>query len=90
MGTFTKSKFITGKLIASDIRDELKVEVEKMLAQSGVQPGLAVILVGNRPDSSTYVRMKAKACTEVGIHSVTLNFPDTISEEELLDEGNVV
>ena len=65
----------------------MKVEVAEMQAQGGVQPGLAVVLVGSRVDSSTYVRMKAKACSEVGIHSVTLNLPDTISEEVLNAEG---
>lgn len=56
-------------------------------AKHGITPGLAVILVGNRLDSSTYVRMKAKACDEVGIHSVTKHFPDTITEDELIEEG---
>jgi hypothetical protein len=66
---------------------ELKEEVAEMQARHGLQPGLAVVLVGSRPDSSTYVRMKAKACAEVGIHSVTLNFADTMTEEDLILEG---
>lgn len=79
-----------GKSIAADIRDELRLEVAEMVAQGGVQPGLAVLLVGNRVDSSTYVRMKAKACEEVGIHSVTLNLPETITEDELKQKGTKI
>lgn len=80
------SKLIDGKRIAAEIREELKQEVSGMVAQGGAQPGLAVVLVGSRQDSSTYVRMKAKACTEAGIHSVTMNYPESITEEELLEE----
>ena len=73
---------IDGKAIAATIRSEIKTEVEALKAQGKV-PGLAVILVGNRTDSATYVRMKKKACEECGISSFGYEFPETVTQEEL-------
>lgn len=50
----------------------------------GSVPGLAVVLVGERPDSQSYVRGKAKVATEVGCCILNINFPDSVSESELL------
>ena len=47
-------------------------------------PGLAVVLVGTRGDSETYVRSKRKACQEVGIASYDADLPVDVSEEEVL------
>lgn len=74
---------IDGKAIASKVRNALKQRTEK-LAQSGLQPGLAVILVGDNPASSIYVRNKAKACKETGIHSEIYQFPSDTSQETVL------
>ena len=49
-----------------------------MKQDTGVVPGLAVVLVGNRPDSATYVRMKKKAAAEVELHAVDVSLPDTV------------
>lgn len=76
-------QLINGKQIAKEIRMELKQEVEQ-LKNKGLQPGLAVILVGNNPASETYVRGKIRASEEVGIHSRLIRMNDTIAEEELL------
>ena len=57
-------KIIDGKAIAATIREEIKVEVAELKAKYGKAPGLAVVIVGNRPDSQTYVRMKRKACDD--------------------------
>jgi len=57
----------TGKAIAEQIRAELKEEVASLKSSTGVTPGLAVVLVGDRTDSATYVRMKRKACEEVSL-----------------------
>jgi methylenetetrahydrofolate dehydrogenase (NADP+) / methenyltetrahydrofolate cyclohydrolase len=76
---------ISGKDIAQEKRKALKEEVEA-LSQAGVKPGLAVILVGNDPASRSYVTAKRKACQEVGIHSVLVELPETITEEELLKQ----
>ena len=50
-------------------------------------PGLAVVLVGERKDSQTYVRNKKKACEEVGIKSFGTDLPETATEEEVLQVG---
>lgn len=56
---------IDGKKIAEDIRKEIAAEVQQLQQTAGRAPGLAVVLVGGRKDSETYVRAKKKACTEV-------------------------
>lgn len=78
------AELIDGKAIAATIRGEIKAEVEAMKAQYGKVPGLATVLVGARKDSQTYVRMKKKACAEVGIASFGHDLPEDISQEELL------
>jgi 5,10-methylene-tetrahydrofolate dehydrogenase/methenyl tetrahydrofolate cyclohydrolase len=75
---------IDGKAIAATIRGEIKAEVEAMKAQHGKVPGLATVLVGERRDSQTYVRMKKKACAEVGITSFGHDLLADASQEELL------
>lgn len=80
-------KDIDGKAIALTIRQEIKEDVQKLAEESaGKVPGLAVILVGARRDSQTYVRMKKKACEECGIASFGFDYPDTCTEEELLSK----
>jgi 5,10-methylene-tetrahydrofolate dehydrogenase/methenyl tetrahydrofolate cyclohydrolase len=78
------AQIIDGKAIAATIRGEIAAEVEAMTAQYGKVPGLAAVLVGERRDSQTYVRMKKKACAEVGITSFGHDLPEDISQEELL------
>ena len=75
---------LDGKKLSQKIRAEVKEEAEELKAQ-GITPGLAVILVGNDPASQVYVGMKAKACKESGIYSVVHEFPETISQKELLE-----
>ncbi len=77
---------IDGKAIAATIRAELKAEVEQLQATHGRVPGLAAVLVGERKDSQTYVRMKKRACAEVGIRSYGRDLPAEISQEDLLAE----
>lgn len=74
------AKIIDGKKIAKTIREELALE----LKQAAVKPGLAVILVGDRKDSLTYVNNKKRACAEVGIESFSTNLPATVSEADLV------
>eukprot|EP00953_Heterococcus_sp_UTEX-ZZ885_P021281 11872-Heterococcus_DN1.PRE.1 len=80
----TDSKIIDGKAIAASIRQELVSSVADFKASSGVTPGLAVVLVGERRDSATYVRMKKKACDEIGIMSHGVDFASDVTQEELL------
>jgi methylenetetrahydrofolate dehydrogenase (NADP+)/methenyltetrahydrofolate cyclohydrolase len=59
-------------------------EVERLNTERDIVPGLAVVLVGNDPASQAYVKMKAKACKEVGFYSIVHEMPDTISQEEII------
>ena len=77
------AQIIDGKVIAAQIRDEIKADVERMKAATGKVPGLAAVLVGERKDSQTYVRMKKKACAEVGIASFGYDLPADASQEEI-------
>ncbi|HHT73259.1 MAG TPA: bifunctional methylenetetrahydrofolate dehydrogenase/methenyltetrahydrofolate cyclohydrolase FolD [Firmicutes bacterium] len=77
------AQIINGKEIAAQIRSELKERVDR-LASEGRRPGLAVVLVGDNPASAVYVRMKKKACQEIGIYSEEHRLPSTISQGELL------
>jgi len=78
-------RLIDGKAIAAQVREEVRVAVEELKARSGgAGPGLAVVLVGERKDSQTYVRNKKKACAEAGIESFGTDLPDTATEEEIL------
>jgi 5,10-methylene-tetrahydrofolate dehydrogenase/methenyl tetrahydrofolate cyclohydrolase len=78
------AQLIDGKAIAATIRGEIKVEVDAMKAEYDKVPGLATVLVGARKDSQAYVRMKKKACAEVGMKSFSHDLPGDISQEELL------
>ena len=78
------AQIIDGKMISTQIKDELKEEV-KMLQAQGIFPGLAVILVGNNSASQVYVRNKKTACEYIGIKSFTYELPEETSEKELLE-----
>ena len=78
------AKLIDGKLISTQIKDELKAEVAE-LKEKGITPCLAVIQVGNDPASSVYVNNKKKACAYIGIESLSYELEEKISQEALLD-----
>ena len=74
---------LDGVKIAAQIRSEVAAEA-RQLAESGVRPGLAVILAGHNPASEIYVRGKVKACDEVGVYSEKHTPPDSATTEDLL------
>ena len=76
-------QIIDGKKLAKEIRDQIAIEVEELKTSRDIIPGLAVILVGNDPASHAYVKMKAKACKEAGIYSITHEMPESISQSEI-------
>ncbi len=76
-------QIIDGKKIAQEIKDEMKIEADKLRAQ-GIIPCMAVILVGDDPASAVYVGGKRKDCAYVGIESRAYELPKTTAEEELL------
>ncbi|KAJ0960153.1 hypothetical protein J5N97_002072 [Dioscorea zingiberensis] len=78
------AKIIDGKAIAKEIHGEIANEVRSLSEKYGKVPGLAVVIVGMRKDSQSYVRMKRKACAEVGIKSLDLDLPEDVSEAEVI------
>lgn len=79
-------QLLDGKLAAQAIKDDLKAKTAVLTAKGNRPPHLAAILVGTDGASETYVASKAKNCAEIGFESTLKRFPDTISEEELLKE----
>jgi methylenetetrahydrofolate dehydrogenase (NADP+) / methenyltetrahydrofolate cyclohydrolase len=77
------AKIMDGNMLATEMRAEWKGRAQH-LAEKGMQPGLAVIIVGNDPASRIYVRNKAKACGETGIYSQIHEFPDSVSQEDVI------
>ncbi|MBE6563358.1 MAG: bifunctional methylenetetrahydrofolate dehydrogenase/methenyltetrahydrofolate cyclohydrolase FolD [Ruminococcaceae bacterium] len=77
------AKIIDGKLISAKER-EIIAEETATLKNSGITPGLAVIIVGEDPASKVYVRNKEKSCIEVGFNSWVIRMPEETKEEELL------
>ncbi|MBD5311558.1 MAG: bifunctional methylenetetrahydrofolate dehydrogenase/methenyltetrahydrofolate cyclohydrolase [Bacteroides sp.] len=76
---------ISGKDLAKRIKSDIASQVPGLTEKYGRAPHLVVILVGEDPGSVSYVTGKARDCEEVGFKNTTLRYPDTISEEELLD-----
>jgi methylenetetrahydrofolate dehydrogenase (NADP+)/methenyltetrahydrofolate cyclohydrolase len=84
------ARIIDGNAISQAVRDGVKAEVDD-LKQKGVEPCLAVMLVGENPASQVYVGMKEKKCAEVGIKAVDCRLPADTPEDEILgilDEWN--
>lgn len=78
------AQLIDGKKISSDIKEELRVEVQK-LKEKGVSVCLAVIQVGEDSASCVYVRNKKRACSYIGIESKSYELPESTTEDELAE-----
>ena len=78
------AKIIDGKAAALALREQVALEVKRLHEDHKLQPGLAVVLVGEDPASQVYVRNKARQTLEVGMQSFENKFEDTVSEAELL------
>ena len=76
------SELISGKIISVQINEELCLEV-KQLKTKGIEPCLAVVLVGEDPASEVYVRNKKRTSEEIGMRSIGHNLPDTTTQREL-------
>jgi methylenetetrahydrofolate dehydrogenase (NADP+)/methenyltetrahydrofolate cyclohydrolase len=77
------ARIIDGKALSKQLRNGFRERVARLKAQ-GVQPGLAVILVGENPASQVYVGNKIKACEECGVHSLHVDLPADVSEADVL------
>ena len=77
------AQLISGTTLSQQIRTEVAQRAAALLAR-GIQPGLAVILVGDDPASAVYVRNKVKACADNGLHSVLERYGAALPEADLL------
>lgn len=77
------AKIIDGKAIAEEMRQEITDQASQMKLEVGQAPGLAAVLVGEDPASATYVRMKRRACENVGIESFGHELPADASQAEV-------
>lgn len=75
---------LDGKALAEKIREEIRLETAKFITETGIQPGLAVILVGENPASQVYVRNKESACVKAGMKSVLIRLGAETTTNELL------
>lgn len=79
------SNIINGKEISASVKERIRLETEKLFNETGVKPGLAVIIVGDDPASRIYVNNKKKACTDIGFNSWEYALPAETAEAELLE-----
>ncbi|MEH6648436.1 MAG: bifunctional methylenetetrahydrofolate dehydrogenase/methenyltetrahydrofolate cyclohydrolase FolD [Motiliproteus sp.] len=78
------AQIIDGKKVAAQVRQKVKVGVQRRQEQGKRAPGLAVVLIGADPASQVYVSHKRRACEEVGIISTAYDLPATTPQNELL------
>jgi methylenetetrahydrofolate dehydrogenase (NADP+) / methenyltetrahydrofolate cyclohydrolase len=79
------ASFLDGVKAAAQLKNDIKLAVDAMIAKGQRRPGLAVILVGDDPASHIYVTNKRKACREVGFNSYAHDLPQDVSEAKLFD-----
>ena len=77
-------KVLDGVAIAAEIKREVGEEV-KLLAEQGIRPGLAAVLVGNVAASEIYVRSKVQTCADLGLYSDLITPPESVTTEEMID-----
>ncbi len=77
------AQIIDGNAIAARLRGEIAEDAARFCETYGYQPGLGVVLVGDDPASAQYVRMKRKACEDVGIHSIAHLLPAAATQQEV-------
>jgi methylenetetrahydrofolate dehydrogenase (NADP+) / methenyltetrahydrofolate cyclohydrolase len=76
---------IDGKAVAEDVKQKVKEGVEYLRGEYNITPGLATVLVGERPDSKVYVASKQKSCAELGMNSYGHNLPADMPQAEVLE-----
>jgi methylenetetrahydrofolate dehydrogenase (NADP+)/methenyltetrahydrofolate cyclohydrolase len=78
------ARILDGKALAAQIHEELAQKIATFVRESGVQPKLVAVLVGDDPASEVYVRSKRKTCEKLGLGGELIRLPATASEAELL------
>ncbi len=76
-------QILDGKKLSQKIKSQIKSQTKELKEKYNIVPGLAVVLVGDDPASLTYVKMKEKACKEVGFYSIVHHMPESISQQEI-------
>lgn len=79
---------IDGKALANKILNELKLEIQKLRGKIEVSPKLAIVLVGDNPASIIYVNNKIKNAQKIGIDTLLLNLPITVTTKDLIAKIN--
>ena len=79
------AKIVDGRKIAAELRKNISIEVEQLKSKYKTIPNVISIKAGNDPSSELYLKLRDKACEEVGIKSNHLEFPNNISEKEVLE-----
>lgn len=82
--TGARARLLEAASLAARIKEEVRVEIERIVRERGVGPGLAAVRVGEDPASAVYVKNKIRACEEVGIRSEHHALPESTSTSELL------
>ncbi len=78
------AQVIDGKIVASEVVEIVKTATQKLVNDTGVVPGIAVVIVGEDPASQVYVRSKGKKAQDCGFHSETYTLDESTSEADLL------
>lgn len=81
---FLSAQILSGKIFASEFKEEAKKQVLALKEQYNITPGLAVIIVGENPASKVYVNNKHRTCEEVGIYSEVISMPADTTKEQLI------
>jgi len=77
---------LDGRVLAKEIRIDLRKRVAKIIEKTGEKPVLATILVGDYPPSVQYVESKGKDCERIGMSSLKVHLPETSTTEEVINE----
>jgi methylenetetrahydrofolate dehydrogenase (NADP+) / methenyltetrahydrofolate cyclohydrolase len=76
-------QLLDGKALAQKMQAEMAAQVQRLQAQNGRPPGLAVLMVGDHPASAAYVGAKKRACAQVGIAAFGQHFPENVPQAEV-------
>lgn len=76
---------IDGRMLAEQVKDKIALEVFEAVKQGGAHPSLAIILVGSRPDSKLYVKLKEREAKKLGIDTHLYELDETVTENEIIE-----